>query len=131
MPCPTPLDASLRYLHTAHHKYNKDHTLSPFAGLAFHPIDGILQAIPYAWTMLYCPMHFLTHEILLFATGVWTANIHDNIHGKVWPILGAKYHTIHHTNYKTNYGHYTIFMDQMFGTLLHPEEEETKKGKTQ
>ena len=50
------------------------------------------------WTLFYCPMHFLTHEILLFATGVWTANIHDNIHGKVWPILGARFHTIHHTN---------------------------------
>lgn len=72
-----------RLLHHIHHKYNKEHTLSPFAGLAFHPLDGILQAVPYTWTMFFCPMHFMTHEILLFATGVWTANIHDNIHGKV------------------------------------------------
>lgn len=34
-------------------------------------------------------MHFLTHEILLFFTGVWTTNIHDCIHGKTWPIMGA------------------------------------------
>mmetsp|Transcript_80583 Transcript_80583/g.163938 ORF Transcript_80583/g.163938 Transcript_80583/m.163938 type:complete len:344 (-) Transcript_80583:306-1337(-) len=113
-----------KHLHYDHHKYNKEHTLSPFAGLAFHPIDGILQAVPYVWTLFYCPMHFLTHEILLFATGVWTANIHDNIHGKVWPVMGAKYHTIHHTNYKTNYGHYFIFMDQLFGTLETPEEHD-------
>lgn len=32
-----------RTLHYIHHKYNKEHTLSPFAGLAFHPLDGILQ----------------------------------------------------------------------------------------
>lgn len=32
-----------RTLHHIHHKYNKEHTLSPFAGLAFHPLDGILQ----------------------------------------------------------------------------------------
>lgn len=32
-----------KHLHYDHHKYNKEHTLSPFAGLAFHPIDGILQ----------------------------------------------------------------------------------------
>jgi len=115
-----------KYLHYDHHKYNKDHTLSPFAGLAFHPLDGILQAVPYVWTLFYCPMHFLTHEILLFATGVWTANIHDNIHGKVWPIMGAKYHTLHHTNYKTNYGHYTIFFDKMFGTLLTPEDHDAQ-----
>jgi lathosterol oxidase len=32
-----------KLLHHDHHKYNKEHTLSPFAGLAFHPIDGIVQ----------------------------------------------------------------------------------------
>ena len=32
-----------RVLHTVHHKYNKEHSMSPFAGLAFHPFDGILQ----------------------------------------------------------------------------------------
>ena len=31
---------------------------------------------------MYVPMHFLTHELLLFATGVWTTNIHDCIHGR-------------------------------------------------
>ena len=114
-----------RLLHHTHHKYNKEHTLSPFAGLAFNPLDGILQvisifatnlksscfqhevflvgasfrqscmkhqgnltvfshvqAIPYCWTLMYIPMHFLTHELLLFATGVWTTNIHDCIHGR-------------------------------------------------
>ena len=27
---------------------------------------------------------------------------------QVWPIMGAGYHTIHHTTYKHNYGHYTV-----------------------
>lgn len=40
------------------------------------------QAAPYVWTLFYCPSHFLTHELLLFATGVWTTNIHDCLHGK-------------------------------------------------
>lgn len=120
-----------KYLHFDHHKYNKEHTLSPFAGLAFHPIDGILQAMPYVWTLFYCPMHFLTHEILLFATGVWTVNIHDNIDGKVWPIMGARFHTIHHTTYKTNYGHYFIFMDKWFGTLETPEDYDRRMAKVQ
>ncbi len=71
-----------RWFHNIHHKYNKEHTLSPFAGLAFHPLDGILQAVPYCWTLFYMPMHFLTFELLLFATGVWTTNIHDCIHGR-------------------------------------------------
>jgi sterol desaturase/sphingolipid hydroxylase (fatty acid hydroxylase superfamily) len=153
-------------LHRPHHKYNKEHTLSPFAGLAFHPFDGMLQALPYSVTLFFCPMHFLTHELLLFATGVWTTNIHDCIHGKVScctmalglqarqvfavqqrhcsrycvdaiklncshlhmsypqvkPIMGAGYHTIHHTTYKHNYGHYFTFIDQMYNTCIDPEE---------
>ncbi|CAK0786650.1 hypothetical protein CVIRNUC_009864 [Coccomyxa viridis] len=116
-----------RMLHHTHHKYNKEHTLSPFAGLAFNPFDGILQAIPYCWTLLYIPMHFLTHELLLFTTGVWTTNIHDCIHGRCHPIMGAGYHTIHHTTYKHNYGHYFIYMDKIFGTLVTPEEYECEQ----
>ncbi|KAG2488988.1 hypothetical protein HYH03_012428 [Edaphochlamys debaryana] len=117
-----------RVLHWDHHKYNKEHTLSPFAGLAFNPLDGIMQAVAYVWTLFYCPTHFLTHELLLFATGVWTANIHDNIHGNVWPVMGAAYHTIHHTTYKHNYGHYFVFMDWLLDTLTTPEQYEADKA---
>ncbi len=75
-----------RYLHHIHHKYNKEHTLSPFAGLAFHPLDGCLQAAPYVAALFVVPAHALTFELLLFATGVWTTNIHDCIDGKVSPL---------------------------------------------
>ncbi|KAG6500384.1 delta(7)-sterol-C5(6)-desaturase-like [Zingiber officinale] len=112
-----------KWFHTVHHIYNKQNTLSPFAGLAFHPLDGILQAVPHVIALFLVPTHFLTHMALLFCEAVWTANIHDCIHGKVWPIMGAGYHTIHHTTYRHNYGHYTIWMDWMFGTLRDPEEE--------
>ncbi len=115
-----------RHLHYIHHKYNKEHSLSPFAGLAFHPLDGILQALPYALTLVIVPMHFLTHEFLLFATALWTANIHDNLHGNVLPIMGAGWHTIHHTSYKHNYGHYFVIMDWLFGTLISPAEFEAQ-----
>ena len=100
--------------------------MSPFAGLAFHPIDGMLQALPYAVALFLVPMHFLTHGILLFLTALWTANIHDNIHGNVLPIMGAGWHTIHHTSYKHNYGHYFVIMDWLFGTLISPAEYEAQ-----
>jgi lathosterol oxidase len=38
--------------------------------------------------------------------------------------MGAYYHTIHHTLYKYNHGHYTVLFDWLFGTLLTPEEYE-------
>ncbi|KAG2316273.1 hypothetical protein Bca52824_019395 [Brassica carinata] len=61
--------------------------------------------------------------------GIWTASIHDCIHGNIWPIMGAGYHTIHHTTYKHNYGHYTIWMDWMFGTLVPLAEDDNEKVK--
>lgn len=109
-----------KFLHSTHHIYNKENSLSPFAGLAFNPMDGILQATPYVWTLALVPMHFLTHEALLFATAIWTTSIHDCVYGGGEPIMGAGYHLIHHTSYKHNYGHYLTFCDWMFGTLKRP-----------
>ncbi|XP_044506554.1 delta(7)-sterol-C5(6)-desaturase 1-like [Mangifera indica] len=109
-----------KHLHATHHIYNKQNTLSPFAGLAFHPLDGILQALPHVIALFIIPTHFTTHLGLLFLEAIWTANIHDCINGKLWPVMGAAYHTIHHTTYRHNYGHYTIWMDWMLGTLCDP-----------
>lgn len=117
-----------KYLHATHHIYNKQNTLSPFAGLAFNPIDGILQAVPHVIALFLIPTHFRSHIILLFLEAIWTTNIHDCIHGKIWPVMGAGYHTIHHTTYRHNYGHVTIWMDWMFGTLCDPEEELKKSS---
>ncbi|GMH27201.1 hypothetical protein Nepgr_029044 [Nepenthes gracilis] len=116
-----------KYLHATHHIYNKQNTLSPFAGLALHPIDGILQAVPHFVALFLVPSHLTTHIALLFLEGIWTANIHDCIDGKIWPVMGAAYHTIHHTTYRHNYGHYTILMDWFFGTLRNPSSDEPKK----
>lgn len=116
-----------KLLHYIHHKYNKEHTLSPFAGLAFHPLDGVLQGIPYCYLLFLVPMHFLTFELLMFATGVWTTNIHDCIHAKIAPVMGAGYHSLHHTVYNKNYGHYFTYMDKLHNTLFTPEEDEEQR----
>lgn len=116
-----------KYLHKYHHIYNKDNTLSPFAGLAFHPLDGILQAVPYTWTLFYIPQHFMTHELLLFLTAIWTTSIHDCVHVRMDPIMGAGYHKLHHLKYTVNHGHYFWYMDRIFGTLLYPEDYAREK----
>jgi lathosterol oxidase len=33
-----------KYVHSLHHKYNKSSTLTPWASIAFNPLDGLLQA---------------------------------------------------------------------------------------
>lgn len=45
------------------------------------------------------------------------------------PMMGAGYHTLHHTIYNYNYGHYFIYVDWMMGTLVSPEEHAAKLAK--
>jgi lathosterol oxidase len=45
--------------------------------------------------------------------------------------MGSRYHTIHHTIYKVNYGHYTTYFDRLFGTCITPEEYEAKMAKAE
>ncbi len=42
--------------------------------------------------------------------------------GRCMPVMGAGYHTIHHTTYRHNYGHYFVYMDWLFGSLVSPAE---------
>jgi len=108
------------YLHRVHHIYNNRHSLSPFAGLAFHPVDGLAQASPYLIGMLIMPVHMWTHEALLFFTSIWTTNIHDTLTGDTEPVMGSAYHTIHHTTYKNNYGQIFTLFDYLHDTLAPP-----------
>lgn len=42
-----------KYVHGLHHKYNKASTLTPWASLAFNPLDGVLQVLA-AGTYICC-----------------------------------------------------------------------------
>jgi Delta7-sterol 5-desaturase len=68
-----------KYVHGLHHKYNKHETLTPWASIAFNPLDGMLQASPYVAGLFFIPVHYLTHVFLLFFSGVWATCIHDSV----------------------------------------------------
>lgn len=97
-----------KYVHGLHHQYNKPSALTPWCSIAFNPLDGILHASPYVAALFFVPMHYFTHMFLLFFSGVWATNIHDSVFFDSEPILGAKYHTLHHTHYHYNYGQVTL-----------------------
>lgn len=108
-----------KHVHGLHHKYNMSpgRELSPWASIAFNPLDGILQASPYVMMLFVVPCHYLTHVFMLFFTAIWATNIHDALVWDTEPIMGSKYHTIHHTHYHYNYGQFFIFCDWFWGTL--------------
>ncbi len=53
--------------------------MSPYCSIAFHPLDGMLQASPYLINMFLVPTHYLTSLIMLFYSGVWASNIHVRV----------------------------------------------------
>lgn len=110
-----------KHLHSVHHKYNSAVTLTPWASIAFHPLDGIAQASPYVVLLFFIPCHYYTHIFLVFFTAVWATNIHDSLWGNFEPIMGSKYHLMHHTHYHYNYGQYLTMCDWYWGTLRVPD----------
>lgn len=109
-----------KHVHLPHHKYNKPETLSPWASIAFHPLDGMLQASPYLVALFFIPCHYLSHLMMLFFTAIWATYIHDAMDWNVDPVMGSKYHTVHHTHYIYNYGQFFTFFDRYYGTLRVP-----------
>jgi lathosterol oxidase len=110
-----------KYIHLMHHAYNKPETLTPWASIAFHPLDGIMQASPYVMMLFFVPCHYLTHFAMLFFTAIWATYIHDAMDWNIDPVMGSKYHTVHHTHYIYNYGQVFIFCDWFWGTLRVPD----------
>lgn len=112
-----------KHIHLRHHAYKSPETLTPWASIAFHPLDGLLQASPYVIVVLVVPCHYPTHLMMMFFTEVWATYIHDSMDWNFGPIMGSKYHTVHHTHFVYNYGQIFIFCDWFWGTLrvpIHP-----------
>jgi lathosterol oxidase len=87
----------------------------------------VVQASPYVVCLFLVPCHYLTHMAMVFFTAVWATNIHDAMDGNSEPVMGSKYHTVHHTLYRYNYGQIFTTMDYVFGTLRVPEPRNGKK----
>lgn len=116
------------HVHALHHKYNHPEELSPWASVAFHPLDGMLQAAPYVVCIFLFPCNYFVHLCHLFFTAMWATNIHDVVHADSEPIMGAKYHTVHHTHLRYNHGQFFIFCDWYWGTLRLPASKQRMAG---
>jgi len=107
-----------KLLHKVHHESN---TTSAWTAFSFHPLEGLLQAIILPLTIMIVPMHVY---VLLFQLTLMTfssvinhleietypANFHRHIIGK-W-IIGATHHSLHHKQFKYNFGLYFTFWDK-------------------
>ncbi|KAH6654769.1 hypothetical protein BKA67DRAFT_691734 [Truncatella angustata] len=110
-----------KYIHKPHHKWVVP---TPYASVAFHPVDGFLQSFPYHLYPFLFPLHRYTYLGLFFFVQIWTVVIHDGEYvSKNEIINGAACHTMHHLYFNYNYGQFTTLWDRIGGSYRRPDEE--------
>jgi len=107
-----------RLVHKIHHDSN---ITSPWTAFSFHPLEGLLQAIFLPVLLLILPMHLyiiIIHLALMTFSSVinhldieiYPQNFYKHFLGK-W-LIGASHHSLHHKQFKYNYGLYFTFWDK-------------------
>ena len=64
---------------------------------------------------------------MVFSTAIWATFIHDTMDTELGWVMGARYHTVHHTHYMYNFGQVFTFADWWWGTLREPDGKTTDK----
>ena len=113
--------AIYKYVHKPHHKWIVP---TPYAALAFHPVDGYAQSLPYHIFVYIFPMHRLLYLGMFGFVQFWTILIHDGdmISGGLMErfINSPAHHTLHHLYFTCNYGQYFTWADKTFDSHREP-----------
>lgn len=109
-------------VHKIHHQ---SIIASPWTAFSFHPIEGMLQAVFLPAMLLIIPIHpsiLLIQLVLMTISSVinhldveiYPKHFHQHRIGK-W-LIGATHHSLHHSQFKYNYGLYFTFWDKWKNT---------------
>ncbi|KAK1991028.1 fatty acid hydroxylase superfamily protein [Colletotrichum falcatum] len=113
-----------KYIHKPHHKWIVP---TPWAALAFHPVDGFVQSLPYHVFVFFCPVQKYLYLCLFILVQVWTILIHDGDmisgHWLEKYINSPAHHTLHHMYFTVNYGQYFTWADNYFDSHRAPQPE--------
>ena len=105
-------------VHKVHHDSN---ITSPFTAFSFHPLEGLLQAIFMPAVLLFLPMHY--YIIIIELTIMTFSSVINHLDIEIYPasflkgpgkwLIGATHHSLHHRQFKYNYGLYFTFWDRL------------------
>ncbi len=108
------------------HKWHHDSQIaSPWTAFSFHPIEGFIQAIFLPLLLLFLPMNVYVLVFLLLIMSFSSVINHLDI--ELYPkwfskfiftrwLIGASHHSLHHKQYKYNYGLYFTWWDKWLHT---------------
>lgn len=106
-------------IHKIHHESN---ITSPWTAAAFHPLEAFLLSLPLLFTVLVLPMHtgviLMQLLIMTFSSVINHLNIeiysrrHTSGALAQW-LIGPRHHSLHHKQFKYNFGLYFTFWDRI------------------
>lgn len=114
--------AVFKLLHKVHHDSN---TTSAWTAFSFHPLEGLLQAIILPLTIMILPMHL--YVLIVQLTLMTLSSVINHLEIETYPasfqnhplgkwLIGATHHSLHHKQFKYNYGLYFTFWDKWAST---------------
>jgi len=113
-----------KYVHKPHHRWIM---ATPWSALAFHPVDGYAQSLPYHIFVYIFPLHRYLYLGLFVFVQLWTILIHDGDmvsgHWLERFINSPAHHTLHHLYFTCNYGQYFTWADSYFQSYRAPAPE--------
>lgn len=118
-----------RFLHTfpwLYQNIHKEHHVwiipTPWASIAFHPIDGWSQSVPYLVFPYFFPVQKVQYLCMFAFVMFWSVSIHDRVNiADNFLVNGASHHDIHHRLFNYNYGQYFTFWDRVGKSHYDPD----------
>lgn len=112
-----------RWFHKVHHLSTNP---SPWAAMAFHPLEAVMEAGIIVLVVFLFPVHPLAIGIFLLFMMVY--NVYGHLGYELYPkgfsksLIGkwintSVNHNQHHQYFKGNYGLYFLFWDRLMGTI--------------
>ncbi len=107
-----------KIVHKIHHDSN---ITSPWTAFSFHPIEGIFQALFLPALLMVMPLHL--YVIIIQLTVMTFSSVINHLDVEIYPkkfdkhifgkwLIGATHHSLHHKQFKYNYGLYFTFWDK-------------------
>lgn len=105
-------------VHKVHHDSN---ITSPWTAFSFHPLEGLLQAVFLPLLLLFMPMHL--YVLILQLSFMTLSSVVNHLDIELYPkkfsehfigkwLIGATHHSLHHKQFKYNFGLYFTFWDK-------------------
>lgn len=108
------------------HKVHHDSiTTSPWTAFSFHPIEGFLEAIILPLMLLFIPVHL--YALITYLTIMTLSSVINHLNIEIYPskfhqhwlgkwLIGASHHSLHHSQFRFNFGLYFTFWDKWVKT---------------